>query len=155
MEHILTLFSYIIWIFTAVCWWKVFNKANIAGWKAIIPFYSDYIRYKLVGKSNMYWIYLLLSLGKQVFSWISVVVLAANLVELITTGNVNETGMEMKIFGWILTIIMILLDIYIGKHIANRFGKSEAFGVGIGLIPIVFVPILAFGNAEYSEKEWI
>ena len=144
-----------VWIFTTVCWWKVFSKASIAGWKAIIPFYNDFLRYKMAGKPNLYWAYLLVSVVKQGLSWISVFVLSANLIELIVSGNVNETGVEMKVIGWILTVVLFLLEIYIGKHIANKFGKSDWFGVGIGALPIVFVAILAFSDAEFDDKEWI
>ncbi len=33
--------------------------------------------------------------------------------------------------------------------IAENFGKDSAFGIGMLLLPMVFMPILAFSNAEY------
>lgn len=33
---------------------------------------------------------------------------------------------------------------------AERFGKSKAFGVGLGLLPFVYNPILAWSRAEYG-----
>lgn len=155
MEYLIELLPSIVWIFTAVCWWKIFSKANIAGWKAIIPFYSDYVKYKLAGKANMYFIYLLVTIGKQIMSVVSLVVLTGNFVQLLADGTFNGAGIEMKMVSWGLTLVIALFDVYIGKRIAVKFGKSESFGVGMGLLPIVFVPILAFGDAEYQEKEWI
>lgn len=34
-------------ILLIVSYWKLFNKAGEKGWKAIIPIYNDYVRYKL------------------------------------------------------------------------------------------------------------
>jgi hypothetical protein len=34
--------------------------------------------------------------------------------------------------------------------LAKRFGRSELFGVGIFLLPMVFLPLLAFGGAKYE-----
>lgn len=155
MENIMALLPYVTWVFTAICWWKVFQKANIAGWKAIIPFYSDYIRYKIAGKANMYWLYLFLTIAKQIYSVVSMVVLTGNLIELVADGTFNPTGVEMKMISWGLTLLIAVLDVYLGRYLAQKFNKPESFGFGLGLIPIVFVPILAFGKAEYIEKEWI
>ena len=155
MELIIKILPYITWIFTAVCWWIVFTKANVAGWKALIPFYSDYTRYKIAGKASMYWGYLVITLMKQIYSVFSLVVLAGNLIEFIADGTFNSSGIEMKFVSLGLTLLIALFDVYLGRYLAKKFGKSEAFGVGLGLIPIVFVPILAFGKTEYDKKEWI
>jgi Family of unknown function (DUF5684) len=63
----------------------------------------------------------------------------------------------LKIVGrplwWILLFlvpivnIVVLFIIYI--DLAKSFGKSTAFGVGIALLGIIFVPILAWGDATY------
>lgn len=43
-------------------------------------------------------------------------------------------------------IIWILLSI----ALAEKFGQSAGFGIGLMLLPIIFYPILAFGNAQYT-----
>jgi hypothetical protein len=63
----------------------------------------------------------------------------------------------LKIIGrpwwWILLFlvpivnIVVLFIIYI--DLAKSFGKSTAFGVGIALLGIIFLPILAWGDATY------
>ncbi len=40
--------------------------------------------------------------------------------------------------------------ILVGLGVAKNFGKSDAFGVGLGLLGFVFYPILGFGNAQYQ-----
>lgn len=44
--------------------------------------------------------------------------------------------------------IVIALLIYL--DLARVFGKSTGFGIGLFLLGIVFLPILAFGDAEYQ-----
>jgi hypothetical protein len=43
----------------------------------------------------------------------------------------------------------IIAPILIGMGVAEKFGKSQGFGIGLGLIPFVFYPMLAFSDAEY------
>lgn len=37
------IFLFIIWILTVIAKWRIFTKAGLAGWKSIIPIYSDYL----------------------------------------------------------------------------------------------------------------
>jgi hypothetical protein len=41
----------IIWAVLVIAgWWKIFEKAGEAGWKAIIPIYNLYVMLKIVGR---------------------------------------------------------------------------------------------------------
>ena len=40
--------------------------------------------------------------------------------------------------------------IFIALGVAKAFGKGAGFGIGLWLLPIIFYPILAFGDAEYQ-----
>ncbi len=56
--------------------------------------------------------------------------------------------------GWWLILMFIpIVNLVIGilalAGLAANFGKSGGFVVGLILLPIVFFPILAFGDAEY------
>ena len=49
-------------------------------------------------------------------------------------------------FGWIaLIVVNVLTQIYLAKS----FGKGGGFAVGLIFLPIIFLPILAFGDAVY------
>ena len=54
---------------------------------------------------------------------------------------------------WLLYFFIPFVNIYFGiKHIhglSRAFGKDVGFTVGIILLPIVFYPILAFGDSKY------
>jgi hypothetical protein len=59
-------------------------------------------------------------------------------------------------FWFILALIPIaniVAALPIVLEVARKFEKSELFGVGMWLLPFVFVPILAFGDAAYADGE--
>ena len=45
------IFVLAIAVFSIVCMWKVFEKAGLPGWGAIVPFYNIWLRFKLAGRS--------------------------------------------------------------------------------------------------------
>jgi hypothetical protein len=48
--------------------------------------------------------------------------------------------------------VNIVISLLTNLGIAQKFGRSDGFGVGLFLLDFVFYPILAFGDDEY-EKE--
>ena len=42
--------------------------------------------------------------------------------------------------------IIVLMDI----NMAKKFGKDIGFAIGLILLPIIFMPILAFGKSTYN-----
>lgn len=43
-------------------------------------------------------------------------------------------------------IVNIVMAVLVGIDIAKRFDKGSAFGVGLGLLPFIVAPVLAFGS---------
>ena len=56
----------------------------------------------------------------------------------------------MSITALILAYIVIAVLISLG--VARNFGKSNGFGIGIIFLPVIFIPILAFGPAIYQPE---
>ena len=50
-------------------WWKMFEKAGEAGWKAIIPIYNIIVILKIVGR-EWWWVLLMLIPIVGIFVWI-------------------------------------------------------------------------------------
>lgn len=48
----------IVAVVTIIGMWKVFEKAGVAGWKAIIPFYNSYLLTEISGQNG--WLFLLI-----------------------------------------------------------------------------------------------
>ena len=59
-----------------------------------------------------------------------------------------------KPIWWILLflipIVNVVMAFIVGIEVAKRFGQGAGFGVGLTLLPFIFVPVLGFGSAQYS-----
>ncbi len=55
---------------------------------------------------------------------------------------------------WIVLLLIpianLVFAILVLAALANAFGKGAGYVVGLILLPIVFYPMLAFGNATYT-----
>lgn len=58
---------------------------------------------------------------------------------------------------WYIVLILIpgvgplVLTILINLELAKKFGKEMGFAIGLIILPIVFLPMLAFGDAQYRR----
>lgn len=109
-------------IVVCIAMYKLFKKANREGYESLIPMHELFVLFQIAG-INPKWI-----LG-------------------IVFGSVI---LAIPILGWIIFIgYAIFINVWLGIRLAKAFGKGTGFGVGIALLPFVFYPILAFGNAQY------
>ena len=49
-----------------------------------------------------------------------------------------------------IPIVNIIMAVLVCIAVAKSFGKSDLFGVGLGLLGFIFFPILGFGDAQYQ-----
>ncbi len=47
--------------------------------------------------------------------------------------------------------VNIVIGLIVAMDLAKAFGKSSGFGIGLWLLSFIFVPILAFGPAQYTK----
>ena len=134
--------------FMLIANWKLFVKCHRKGWESIVPYYNTYIMCKVSGSKMMWGI--ILMVAPFVMGIIS------NAFDIF--GSIFQSSDFMigliAIVGGLVSLVAIVI-MYIASFIiyinlAKRFGKSTGFGVGLVLLPIVFIPILAFGKAEYQ-----
>lgn len=57
--------------------------------------------------------------------------------------------------GWLflltfVPIANVILTFLLNIKLAKAFGKGVGFGIGIIFLPIIFYPMLAFGNSDYQ-----
>jgi len=59
-----------------------------------------------------------------------------------------------KPLWWIIMFFIpcvgFVFAVLVGIAVAEKFGKSAGFGVGLGLLGFIFYPILGFGDAKYQ-----
>ncbi len=51
----------------------------------------------------------------------------------------------------LIPVVQIIAAILVNLEVARRFGKSEAFGLGLALLGFVFYPLLGFSSDHYQE----
>jgi hypothetical protein len=55
---------------------------------------------------------------------------------------------------WVILLILPCINFImmfpVSIAVAEKFGKSTGFGIGLALLPFIFYPILGFGSAQYQ-----
>lgn len=57
-----------------------------------------------------------------------------------------------KPIWWVLLFFICspIMGIVVGIEVAKSFGKDALYGIGLGLLPFVFYPLLGFSDAKYQ-----
>jgi len=130
-----------VWyILVLVSRWKVFDKAGIAGWKSLIPVYSDYCTYRIAWKGTYFWIlFAIMCVSSIVSNRITGYTDDGSSVPMILTLLSSACGLAV-------TVINLLLNI----KLSNRFGHGILFGLGLMFLTPVFTLILGLGDSRYQ-----
>jgi hypothetical protein len=51
----------------------------------------------------------------------------------------------------LVPVVNFIAVILVNVEVAKRFGRSEAFGLGLAVFGFIFYPILGFGRARYQD----
>lgn len=106
-----------------------YDKCKRPSWGAIIPFYNTWIFNDLAG---CHWI-------------IFVITKLYSILTILNIGN-----FRIKFLFWLLASFGNLVISY---NTSLKFNKKNGFFIGLFLLPIIFIPILAFSkNNIYDEK---
>ncbi len=134
----------LIGILTLIAYWRIFTKAGVAGWKAIIPYYSGYVMFKIAWKTSVFWWNLLVS-----------VLLACVITAVMTVGSTGAyTVMGVPvILGFLLAsvlgIINFMISIMYNIKLSKAFGHGGGFAVGLIFLNVIFILILGLGDSVY------
>jgi len=124
--------GFIFRILKIIALWKAFNKAGEGGWKAIIPIYCSYIKYKLAWMKSWFWYGLLIA----VIMWI--------IAAFVPDQQQLLTDIACAIV-WIIYIIVTF-----------KFARKFGWGVFTSILFVLFYPIciliLGFGSSKYQGK---
>ena len=53
----------------------------------------------------------------------------------------------------LVPFVNVIMGILLMFKLAEAFGKSFLFGLGLLFLSFIFIPILAFGNASYIDQQ--
>ena len=109
-------------VFLIICECKIFKKAGESWWKALVPVYNTWIEGKIGGLA-WWWCPIILGLSS----------LAA----------INS-------LSYVACLATIVISFNFNYNISKKFGKSGGFALLLTLLPIVGLPILAFGSDKYN-----
>ncbi len=131
------IFGTVFYVLLVIALWKIFTKAGEKGWKALIPIYNVYIVYKISGLSFL--------------TWCIVPAIIAGVFGAIAQ-NMSNDGLKI-LFSLCQSVIMIVINWKLCKALADAFGKSTGFALGLFFFPNIFQLILGFGTAKYVLKK--
>ena len=146
----LLLVVFVLWVLLIIAHWRMFEKAGEAGWKSIVPFYSDYTMFKLVWNTNMYWLFLVFSIIMALATTFS----GSYAIEgstIVTTGA--SSNFLFDILSFLASIGYLFLTVILALKTALAYGKGTVYAVGLVLLPNIFTLILGFGDARYRGPQ--
>ena len=158
-------------VFQFICTCMTIRKSGNPWWSAIIPFYNNYILFKMAKKPKLFRIYLPLQIVFSILFIAFYVAYFTFFMSLImgmmftdpeelwdsfaqtVSGSVGwliAIGAGILLV-WLVSVGITVLNVICDIGIARAFGRSAGFGVGLFFIPVIFYAILAFDNAtEYQ-----
>lgn len=111
-------------IIQIIAYWKLFKKANEAGWKSIIPIYNIIVLYKIIG----------------ITPWIILGIFIISLVgEFVASPIVSS----------ICILLSAVITIYQSHMLSKSYGKGIGYTLGLIFLSPIFTLMLAFGSAKY------
>jgi Family of unknown function (DUF5684) len=116
----------------------LFRKAGKPGWIGFVPIWNLVVLLELAGKPA--WWLLIYFLSGVVPGFV-----------LITLQILLRFPLTYSLNTLLISVPVIVLQIYFGIGLARNFKRGPDFGVGIGVLPVVFLPMLAFGDAVYAR----
>lgn len=142
--------SLAVLVLTIASWWVLYMKMGEPGWKVLIPFYGEYTLFKRVWKPMVYFWYLLAS---AVLFAVYVYLMVSFIVWINSFNGAAAPAVSGYIVACILGFVSMVATVVISfmrnLKIAKCFGHGIGYCLGITFLPVVFIPILAFGSDCY------
>lgn len=148
------LYSFAMSILLIVGMWKIFEKANVAGWKCIIPFYGTYVEWKILRKPGFFWLYLISAClaGVACGMIFGGVFATIGLDALLSTENVDATLVASTMTapivlagGFMMLVascLVLITQIVRAKQYKTCFNLSTGMAVGIFFLPEIFLFVI-------------
>jgi hypothetical protein len=122
-------------IFLLIAKCKMFSKAGESWWKAIIPLYDRWV----IGK-----------VGGLAWWWFPIFVVLTGLTTKITIGTEVGNSVYTTASVWAWALVLVEFNYY--YNLCKKFGKSGGFAFLCTILPIIGIPMLAFGSAKYDKS---
>lgn len=128
----LMMVSLVLAIIMIVAYWKIFTKFGEPGWKALIPFYNQYILFKYSWNPTMFWAVL-------IGGFVSVVL--------------SMFGGALSVLGTLVNLAVLVVSIIQSYKLSKSFGHGVPFTLGLLFLNPIFLLILGFGDDQYLGSQ--
>lgn len=120
-----------------IAMWKIFEKANLPGYYAVIPVYNVYVLFKLVwNEFNFYFSVVLLILS--------------TILDLVFEEIPN---VFILVVSLTISIVSLIHTIELCNRISHSFNHKVGYTIGLLFLPAVFLLILGLKSDEYKKAE--
>ena len=128
-------------IVSIVALWKIYKKAGEHGWACLVPFYNNYVFYRMTWGNG--WMFLLPTV--LIFGYVF------GLVFLMLSGFAGEAVLTiiMTILAIGCGIASIVINIVTLHKLSKSFGHGVGFTLGLLFLSVIFYIILGFGSSKY------
>ncbi len=127
--------------------WKIYVKMGVPGWKAIIPYYNLWVMIDCLRKpKSWFWLFLLGYIAYMVYYFF----IQMPLIEGTMAHHSPPYLLFFSLLFLALLIVLLVYSIKLTHALSKAFGHGADYTVGLILLPIVFLPILAFGPDKFQ-----
>jgi hypothetical protein len=130
-----------------VSMWNIYVKMGVPGWKCLVPYYNMWVLIDRLGKPrSWFWVYLTVSMVYCVI-YMRWMIAAQGLAPMspITAAIVIPLMLASS-------CVMMVYGVLINHALSKAFGYDAGYTVGLILLPIIFFPILAFGDSRFRPS---
>ena len=86
-------FGLVILIISLVAYWKIFTKAGVEGWKAIIPIYNIVVLFKIVGLSPWLILTAIIPFVGGIIFWVISIIMNVKLAKVFGKSGLFAVGL--------------------------------------------------------------
>ena len=162
MIYILVMFGIVA--ATYISRWFIFKKMGMPGWKGIIPYYGEYLLFRELWTTKMFWafvisgaVYAFVSIFAMVFGMVGFAVAVAGAHSSHGIGQAALIPILAFAFYGLLTIgylvFALVVNFKLNNRLAKAFGKSTGFAAGLTFLSPIFDLILAFDKSYYIGRQ--
>lgn len=130
-------------------WWTIFDKMGEKGWKILIPFYGSYVFYRSVWESRFYFVCIALRGVSSFLILYWAIPLSLSIAAGASTGFILGS-LGVLLFAVIFAFAAFILQIMAYWRLVKCFGHSFGYFLGIIFLPVIFIPMLAFGGSYFD-----
>lgn len=137
---------------------EIFLQKNEKAWKGYVPYYNNYLLFKLFWKARYYVIVLLLSIVPLILSGFGIMMLASSA----WTQMVTFEGYSVMLYFFVMTalsilsvILSIVVHFILYKKMAKEYGKKWTYALLLCVSFIIFGLLLTRSKKEDLDVEII